>query len=180
MHRRSDGLTAISSLALVAAPAALMAAAPGAAAAPALAAATPTGIWRDITSVGVTCLVQTTRGVDNGTLHDRLCDAVRSRAAADAPVPVLAAALGGEALRPGRVTLLVQASVAAIRGISVITVSIRPFRNDAEAGQFFAAAPRAVALDDRPALDAAIQAILAETLPWQSRGHAGRRKLPRQ
>lgn len=141
-------------------------------------AASPAALWQGVTGVAVTCLVHTPRGVDTGALHRRLCAAVRARAARGAPVPVTAAALGGEALAPGRVTLLVQAGLSTVRGAPVLALSIRPFRSMAEAGQLFAAAPRAVPADDAAALDAAIAALLAETLPWQP-GEGGRaRRIP--
>lgn len=129
---------------------------------------TPASVWQDVTSIGVTCLVHTARGVDTGALHDRLCAAVAARAAKGAPVPVTAAAIGAAALAPGRVTLLVHASVEQVRGADVMALTIRPFRNAADAGQFFGAAPRVVAAGDAAALDHAVASLLAQTLPWQA------------
>ena len=137
-------------------------------------------IWRDVTSIGVTCLVQTPGGVDNGPVHARLCEAVRSRVAPGSPVPVQVVALSGESLAPGRVTLLVHASLTEIRGQPLIALSVRPFRNASDAGQFFGAPPRVVAADDDAALDAAIRAILAETLPWQAANQHGSKPLQRK
>lgn len=186
------GIAAASSLALLASaatadtppsPATLSSTAPSPTASPAalsMTAASPAAIWQDVASVAVTCLVHTPRGVDTGALHRRLCAAVRAQAAKGAPVPVSVAAPGGEALAPGRVTLLVQGGVSTVRGAPVLALSIRPFRNMAEAGQMFAAAPRAVAPDDAAALDAAIAALLAETLPWQAGGGGGPRRIIQQ
>ncbi|KQN89816.1 hypothetical protein ASE95_16715 [Sphingomonas sp. Leaf231] len=177
---------ASSSLVLLAASAPPLAASPAAMPGPASASpsdlaidppAGPALIWGDVASVGVTCLVHTARGIDSGALHDRLCAAVRTHAARNAPVPVVAAALGGEALAAGRVTLLVQATVAAVRGADVVALTIRPFRNAADAGQLFGAAPRVVAADDPAALDKAVAALLAETLPWQADAVARRSPL---
>ncbi len=177
-YRSGAGIAAASSLALLAADAGAGASAATPAPAPAPAPASPASLWQDLTALGVTCLVHTPRGVDTGALHDRLCAAVTRQAAKGAPVPVAAAALGGAALAQGRVTLLVQATVAPVNGADAIALTLRPFRNAMGAGQFFAAAPRIVAAGDTAALDAAVAALLAETLPWQAR-HGGRgRPLP--
>jgi len=189
-YRSGAGIAAASSLALLAADAGAgaIAAPPAAADQPpadrapadrrAPASASPAPIWQDLTALGVTCLVHTPRGVDTGALHDRLCAAVTTRAAKGAPVPVTATPLGGAALAPGRVTLLVQATVAPVNGADVIALTLRPFRNTTGSGQFFAAAPRLVAAGDAAALDAAVAALLAETLPWQATHHGRGRPLP--
>lgn len=174
-YRSGAGIAAASSLALLAADAGAGAiAAMPAAPAP----ASPAAIWQDLTALGITCLVHTPRGVDSGALHDRLCAAVTRQAAKGAPVPVAAAALGGAALAPGRVTLLVQATVAPVNGADAIALTIRPFRNATGSGQFFAAAPRIVAAGDAAALDRAIAALLADTLPWQAGAVPRRGPLP--
>ena len=176
-------MTAASSLALLASPVAAHAGPidPADAASVAPAAATPALIWRDVTALGITCLVHTARGVDSGALTKLLCDAVRTGAARGAPVPVSVARLGGEALAPGVVTLLVHATVTAVRGAPVTALTIRPFRNDGGGtAQLFTAAPRAVATDDPAALDVAVRAILAETLPWQAGSRDTRAPIPAQ
>ena len=175
-YRSGAGIAAASSLALLAADAGARphAAHPPAAGQPPAANIAP--LWQDITALGVTCLVHTPRGVDTGALHDRLCAAVATQAAKGAPVPVAAAPLGSVALAPGRVTLLVQATVAPVNGADAIALTVRPFRNAAESGQFFAAAPRIVAAGDAVALDRAVAALLSDTLPWQA--GAGRRGGP--
>lgn len=160
-------MTAASSLALLASPVAAQGGPVDAA--PAASVSTLAPMWRDVTALHVTCQVHTARGVDSGALTTSLCDTVRIAAARGAPVPVSVARLGGEALAPGVVTLLVHATVAPVRGAPVMALSIRPFRNDGgEAAQLFAAPPRAVAADDPAALAAAVRTILAETLPWQA------------
>jgi hypothetical protein len=182
-YRSGARIAAASSLVLLAAdaaartppPADLPAPAPDL---PAPAPDSPALLWQDVTSLGVACLVHTADGIDTGALHDRLCTAVTTRAAQGAPVPVTVAAPGGAMLAPGRVTLLVQASVEAVRGADVVALTIRPFRNAAEAGQLFGAAPRVVAADDPPALTRAVAALLAETLPWQAATRPHARPLP--
>lgn len=174
-YRSGARIAAASSLVLLAADASAQ---PPAAGLPAPAPAGPALLWQDVTSLGVTCLVHTARGIDDGALHDRLCTLVVAQAEKGAPVPVAAAALGGAALAPGRVTLLVQASVEAVRGADVVALTIRPFRNAAEAGQLFGAPPRVVAADDVPALQRAVAGLLAETLPWQAAATPHARPLP--
>ncbi|MEH3121833.1 MAG: hypothetical protein PGN16_07605 [Sphingomonas phyllosphaerae] len=174
-YRSGAGIAAASSLALLAVDAGA-----GATAVPppAPAPATPAAIWQDMTALGVTCLVHTPRGVDTGALHDRLCAAFTRQAARGAPVPVAATPLGGAALAAGRVTLLVQATVAPVNGADAIALTLRPFRNSTGAGQFFAAAPRIVAAGDAAALDRAVAGLLADTLPWQAGAVRRGRTLP--
>ena len=176
-QRPVERIAAVSSLALLAMPGAAIAD-PAPPQPRQTATAGLPALWRDIASVGVTCLIHTPRGVDTGVLHDQLCAAVRAQAARGAPVPVAAAAPGGAALAPGRVTLLVQGGVSEVRGAAVLALSIRAYRNGNEAGQLFAAPPRAVPLGDRAALEAAIRALLADTLPWQTAAQGGARRLP--
>ncbi|MFK3890587.1 hypothetical protein [Sphingomonas sp. NPDC079357] len=180
-YRSGAGIAAASSLALLAAEAGAQpdAASPPAAGQPAApAAANIAPFWQDITALGVTCLVHTPRGIDTGALHDRLCAAVATQAAKGAPVPVAAAPLGSATLAAGRVTLLVQATVMPVNGADAIALTLRPFRNTAESGQFFAAAPRIVAGGDAAALDRAVAALLADTLPWQAGSKPRGRLLP--
>lgn len=131
-------------------------------------ASTPALIWRDVARVNVMCLVQTERGVDQGALHNRICNSVRDAAAAGSPAPVGIIEAGDPVmLSPDSVTLLVQASTQ--RGL--LAFSIRPHRSQSEA-MLFTAAPRAVPLAGAgPAkeFEAALGAALSETLPWLSR-----------
>ncbi len=168
-YRSGARIAAASSLVLLATDAAALPGAPPVpAGVPDTASASPAPLWQGVTSIGVTCLVHTPRGVDTGALHDRLCGAVRAHAAKGAPMPVVAAEPGGAALAPGRVTLLVHGTVERVGAVEALALTIRPFRNTAEAGQFFGARPRVVAVDDAAALDRAVAAMLRDTLPWQA------------
>lgn len=134
-----------------------------------VAASTPALIWKDVARVNVLCLVQTERGVDNGALHDRICNGVRDAAAAGSPAPVGIVAVGDPAvLSPSSVTLLVQASSQS----GLLAFSIRPYRSS-DAQLLFTAAPRAVPLADAAGqakeFEAALGAALSETLPWLNR-----------
>ena len=133
-------------------------------------AATPALIWQDMASLRVLCLVTAESGVDP-RLQGRICDRVRDFAAAGAPVPVATIEAGDPAvLAPDAVTLLVHASVQRSSQGRLLAFTVRPFRNSADRSDLlFAAAPRAVAMptgDDGAALDEALSAALAETLPW--------------
>lgn len=136
-------------------------------------ASTPSLLWRNIARVNVLCLVQTDAGVDNGRLHDSLCRRVRDAAAIGAPAPVQIIATGDPAvLSPDSVTLLVHGSVQGASTGRQLVFSIRPYRNSGEP-MLFTAAPRAVSLSG-PAgrnseFEAALGAVLSETLPWLNR-----------
>ncbi|MBV8687027.1 MAG: hypothetical protein JOZ90_15680 [Alphaproteobacteria bacterium] len=134
-------------------------------------AATPVPAYQGLARVTVTCLVQTGGGVDHGSLQARLCGRVKALAAKGAPVPV-------EILAPGDPALLAPESLALLAHFNVersargplLAFSLRPYRASAGADAFlFAAAPRAVPLDDDAALDAALGGALSSTLPWLSR-----------
>lgn len=129
-------------------------------------------MWRDVARVQILCLVATDAGVDRGSLHRRLCDRVREIASASAPVPVAGIALGDPAvLAPDTVTLLVHASLEPAAEGNLLAFTIRPYRISADqSGVLFAAPPRAVAMpagaEEFTALDEALGASLAQTLPW--------------
>jgi hypothetical protein len=135
-------------------------------------ASTPAPIWRDVARVNVMCLVQTESGVDQGILHNRICNSVRDAAAVGSPAPVQIVGPGDPAvLSPDSVTLLVQASAQGKSSSGLLAFSIRPYRSQSEA-MLFTAAPRAVALAGAgPAkeFEAALAAALSETLPWLNR-----------
>ena len=138
-------------------------------------ASTPALIWRDVSAIGVQCVVQSdARGYD-AALSAALCGRVRALAARSAPAPVKVIALGDPALlASGTVALLVHASVQSSGGGSLLAFSIRPFRASGEGSELlFGAAPRAVALGSSdsltPAVDAALAEALGQTLPWQHR-----------
>ncbi|HEX8553342.1 MAG TPA: hypothetical protein VF695_01420 [Sphingomonas sp.] len=130
---------------------------------------TPTALWRGVTRVGVTCLVNTDRGVDTGVLHDRLCARVRALAAAGAPVPIAAVSIGDpQMFDASTITLLVHASTRGTAGM--MAVSIRPYRNAEGTGLLFGAEPRAMPTGANDAqLDAALSVPLSQILPWRGR-----------
>ena len=132
----------------------------------------PAPLWRDVTRLGVVCLVNTDSGVDTGALHRRLCERVRVIAANGSPIPVALLNMGDPSiLSPKQVTLLVHASTTGGRGMAV---TLRPYRNSGEPGLLFAAEPRVVPAEATDALDAALTAQLDQTLPWR-RGQSARR-----
>jgi hypothetical protein len=132
----------------------------------------PAPLWRDVTRLGVVCLVNTDGGVDTGALHHRLCERVRTIAASGSPVPVALLETGDPSiLAPDQVTLLVHASTTGGRGMAV---TIRPYRNSGGPGLLFAAEPRVVPIGAPDALDSALTAQLDQTLPWR-RDHRARR-----
>lgn len=142
--------------------------------------ATPTLLWRDAKRVVVQCLVQPTSS-GNLALQQALCGRVRAMAARGAPLPISTIGAGDPAvLAPGTVALLVHASVEPGASGRLLAFSLRPYRaSGGQADILFGAAPRAVILPRAgatgPAVDAAISAALADTLPWQ-----GVRRGPRR
>lgn len=146
-------------------------------------ASTPTLMWQGATALGVQCLVERLPYRNDAALGAQLCARVAKLAGARAPMPVRVLALGdAQLLAPGAVTLLVHGSVEPMRGGRALAFAIRPFRASTDQNAvLFGAAPRAVPLTGAglsgPALDAALTAALAETLPWQARPQ-GARPLP--
>lgn len=130
---------------------------------------TPTLLWQGVTRVGVACLVNTDRGVDNGALHDRLCARVRALGSMGAPVPVTAVRIGDPSIMSaGQVTLLVHASTSGTPGGRMMAITIRPYRNAESPNLLFGAEPRVVATAaDDATLDAALTAPLSQLLPWR-------------
>lgn len=129
-------------------------------------------MWRDAGRVAVLCLVAPTPLTDYRALQEDLCRRVVADASRDARLPVSAIAHGDpQVIASDTVALLVHASVQAGAGDSrLVALSIRPFRATTEqTTQLFSAPPRAAALtDDGRELDAAIDAALAEILPWRA------------
>ena len=128
-------------------------------------------LWRDVSRVQILCLVDTDRGVDSGALHDRLCLAARSIAAAGAPVAVEIITPGDpKVLAADAVTLLIHVSVRPRADGRLFALSVRPYRASDPGGQLFSAAPRAVLVEqgaDGTVLIAdALNGALAETIPW--------------
>lgn len=131
--------------------------------------ASPPAVWRDLARLNILCLARSAGGVD-AALQARLCEGARSSAAQGAPVPVRVIAAGDPAvLAPDAATLLVHASVEPAGRL--LALSVRPFRNSADqTAVLFAAAPRAVDLKaGDAALNRALDAAVAETLPWRAR-----------
>jgi hypothetical protein len=122
-------------------------------------ASTPPLLWQNVARVHVLCLA--------GTGTAPLCSLAREIAAEGAPVPVAVIELGDPAvLAPDSLTLLIHVG----RDGRMAALSVRPYRNDGQAGQLFGAAPRAVLIepgdDEAAALARPLRAALAETLPW--------------
>lgn len=132
----------------------------------------PLPLWQGVTRIGIACLVNTDRGVDTGTLHDRLCTRVRTLVAAGAPVPVESVGIGDPAVADAdHLTLLVHASTRGTPGGRMMAISIRSYRNIEGAGQLFGAEPRVVATAATDAeLDAALAVPLGQMVPWRRTG----------
>jgi hypothetical protein len=137
-------------------------------------ASTPPLIWQQAAAIRVLCLVAPSTSPDEtNRLQEELCGIVLTLASEGAPVPVSRVGFGDPAvLEPGTVTLLVHASVQADGDQRLVALDIRPFRAGGDHnGVLFGAAPRAVRIPRVGAgghkLDAAVSAVLAETLPWR-------------
>ncbi len=146
-------------------------------------ASTPVLAWDGAKRLGVQCLVDPDRLPDRRKIQAALCDHVRTLAADEAPVPVVVLAPGDPGLiAADTAVLLVHANVQPGDGAKtgaeapLLVFSLRVFRATAAPSELFSAAPRAVPLPGdlhtagaSPSFDAALQAALAETLPWRSR-----------
>jgi hypothetical protein len=136
------------------------------------AASTPVLAWDGAKRLGVQCLVDPDRLPDRRRLQAALCDRVRALAADKAPIPVVLLAPGDPGLiAADTAVLLFHGNVQpdAGKGGSLLVFSLRVFRAAAAPSELFGAAPRAAALPPGPQFDAAVNAALAETLPWRSR-----------
>ena len=148
------------------------------------AASTPVLAWDGAKRLGVQCLVDPDRLPDRRRLQAALCDRVRTLAADRAPIPVVLLAPGDPGLiAADTAVLLFHANVQAGESPSsgsksgpLLVFSLRAFRATAAPSELFGAAPRATALPATnlasgpgPQFDAAVNAALAETLPWRSR-----------
>jgi hypothetical protein len=148
------------------------------------AAATPVLAWDGAKRLGVQCLVDPDRLPDRRRLQAALCDRVRTLAADKAPIPVVLLAPGDPGLiAADTAVLLFHANVqpgagpsSGSKGGSLLVFSLRVFRATAAPSELFGAAPRATALPATnlaggpgPQFDAAVNAALAQTLPWRSR-----------
>lgn len=143
-------------------------------------ASTPLQIWRDVSRIGVQCVVASTQSAVRESVQHTLCEKVRALAAQGAPAPVSIIPPGDPALlAPRTVTLLVHASAERVPEGQLVAFTIRPFRAAAEqTSVLYGAAPRAATLRNSgagsPALDAALEAALSETLPWLGDTHPRR------
>lgn len=140
----------------------------------------PSLIWRDLTRLNILCLVNTD-DADRQALEARLCERARALAAPGAPVPVRVIPIGDPAVLAAKeATLLIHASVQrGAGGERLMAFSVRPFRVSAEqTAVLFGAAPRAVELSAGDGgLDRALDAALAELLPWRT-PPTGARPIP--
>lgn len=140
------------------------------------AASTPSLAWDSAKRLGVQCLVDPQNASDRRRLQAALCERVRTLAAQKAPIPVVVLAPGDPGLiATETAVLLVHANVQrGGDGRPLLVFSLRVFRATAAPSELFGAAPRATALPadpggPTPQFDAALNAALAETLPWRSR-----------
>ena len=122
----------------------------------------------------ILCNVAGGPGIDPAPLSAQLCGEVKRLAAKGAPLPVDIITLGDPAvLGADAVTLLVHASITHSGDSRLLAFTMRPYRtSDEQAAVLFGAAPRAVALKGKgisgPAVAAAIDAALAEAVPWRA------------
>lgn len=141
----------------------------------------PPLIWRDLSRLNILCLLNSD-DADRQALQARLCERARALAAPGAPIPVRAIPIGDPAvLAADEATLLIHASTQpGGRDERLMAFSIRPFRVSAEqTAVLFGAAPRAVRLSAGDGeLNRALDAALAEILPWRARPMAAR-PIPR-
>jgi len=140
-------------------------------------ASTPVLAWEGARRLGVQCLVDPDRTPDRRRLQAALCDRVRRLAADKAPIPVVLLAPGDPGLiAADTAVLLFHANLQPGEAPDgpLLVFSLRVFRATAAPSGLFGAAPRATALpapgtSSNPRFDAAVNAALAETLPWRSR-----------
>ena len=136
-------------------------------------ASTPVLAWDGARSLGVQCLVDPATLPDRRRLQSVLCERVRTLAADQAPIPVVVLAPGDPALiAADTAVLLFHANVQLAGGghDRLLVFSLRAFRATAAPSELFGAAPRATPLPgggSNPQFDAAVNAALAETLPWR-------------
>ncbi|HYJ31470.1 MAG TPA: hypothetical protein VEW25_14155 [Allosphingosinicella sp.] len=130
-------------------------------------------IWQGARRLNLLCVVS--GNVDGEALRAQICERLQALAANGAPIPVAIVAPGDPAvLEPQDVTLLVHGAVEGDGAERMLAFSIRPYRAaGVETDVLFGAAPRALRLSQSgtapAALDVALAAALAETLPWLAR-----------
>jgi len=136
-------------------------------------AATPVLAWEGARRLGVHCRVDPDHLTGRRPLQAKLCERVRTLAAAKAPLPVAILPPGDPGLiAPDTMVLLFHAAVQGDDARPLLVFTTRAYRPTAAPSELFGAMPRAVALPPGgtgPDLDAALDAALAETLPWRAR-----------
>jgi hypothetical protein len=145
-------------------------------------ASTPALAWDGAKRLGVQCLVDPDRLPDRRRLQAALCERLKVLAADKAPMPVVLLAPGDPGLIAADTAVLLlhaniqpaEARSAGAGNGALLVFSLRAFRATAAPSELFGAAPRAIAMPDNsadpgPQFDAALNAALAETLPWRSR-----------
>ena len=134
-------------------------------------ASTPLLAWQQVKRLQILCHVASDRTGEREPLEQKLCDTVRTFAAAGAPVPVDIITPGDpKLLDPSSATLLVQGSVQQHGDARLLAFSVRSYRNGGtDSDIIFGAPPRAVALRDDAALNQALRATLSDTVPWLAR-----------
>ena len=139
------------------------------------AASTPPLVWNGANTLLIFCVLSDSSG-QRLERQAALCERVRSLAAKESPYPIEVIAAGDPAmLAPTAATLLVHASVERGPAEPLLAFSLRVYRRSADADSpLFGAAPRAVPVRDTVALDTALAAALAETLPWLARPEAAK------
>ena len=140
------------------------------------AASTPVLAWDGAKRLGVHCLVDPDRLPARRELQAALCDRVRTLAADQAPIPVVILPPGDPGLIAADTAVLLFHANVQSGGDGhgpVLVFSLRAFRATAAPSELFGAAPRATPLPaltggSDPQFDAALNAALAETLPWRT------------
>jgi hypothetical protein len=139
------------------------------------ASSTPTLMWSGAKRVNILCNVAGGPGIDHVSLTRLLCADVQRLASKGSPLPVATIPLGDPAvLASDSVTLLVHASVTDHKQGPLLAFSIRPYRTSSDqTAVLFGAPPRVATIStsgvSSPSLDAALEAALSDTLPWQDR-----------
>jgi hypothetical protein len=140
-------------------------------------ASTPVLAWDGAKRLGVQCLVDPDRLPDRRRLQAALCERVRTLAADKAPIPVVLLAPGDPGLiAADTAVLLFHANVqpgagpkaGACWSSACAPFAPRPRRPSCSAPRR-ARRPCPPAGGAAPQFDAALNAALAETLPWRSR-----------
>jgi len=137
------------------------------------AASTPSLAFDGARLLGVQCLLDPDHLANRRGLQAALCARVQVLATDGAPIPVTVLAPGDPRLiAADSLVLLVHAAVQGEGRDALLVFSARSFRATAAPSELFGARPRAVAMAPNArsaAIDAALTAALAETLPWRRR-----------